>query len=87
MSTNVPRALETRLDLNGNTVIDPVWDDDELTNPTRNWGNNRQAATLAHRTTWRTYKYFLDRFGINGADGQGTIARIVIAPSYQRGAT
>ena len=78
MSTNVSQALQTRWDVNNNLA----WDDAPLTNATLNWGNNVQSATLAHWTAWRSHQYFLNRFGLNGTDGQGTLARILIAPIY-----
>ncbi|GAB2561499.1 hypothetical protein GCM10027190_09000 [Spirosoma areae] len=82
MSTNVAQALRTRRDLNNNGIID----DADLTNPTTSWGNNEQHATLAHWVGWRSYQYFLNRFGMNGTDGQGTIAQIFIDPNFNGGA-
>ncbi|QIP15595.1 T9SS type A sorting domain-containing protein [Spirosoma aureum] len=82
MSTNVPQALDTRWDWNG----DLNWNDAPLINPTVNWGNNVQSATLAHWTVWRSYQYFLNRYGLNGTDGQGRLGRILVMPNYQNNA-
>ena len=77
MSTNnVSQALQTFWDFNNNGAFD----DPIPTNPNLNWGNNLQAATLAHWTTWRSYEYFRNRFGIDGTNGQGDICRILISP-------
>lgn len=76
MSTNIAQSLQTRRDVNNNVA----WDDPEITNPTLSWGNVDQEATLAHWAVWRSYQYFLNRFGLNGTDGQGTLARVLIAP-------
>lgn len=76
------QALDTRLDQNANVG----WDDPLLANATGNWGNNQQLATLAHWTTWRAYEYFHNRFGMNGTNGLGNVARVLIAPNDDRGA-
>ncbi|WP_162389565.1 M4 family metallopeptidase [Spirosoma endbachense] len=94
MSTNVPQALITRVDLNNNAwlwanqnppQINNAWDDPEVTNSSTNWGTNAQAATLSHWAVWRCYQYFLNRFNMNGTDGQGTIARVLSSPGYADG--
>jgi Zn-dependent metalloprotease len=83
MSTNMAQALRTRRDVNNNLV----WDDPEITNGSLTWGNTEQHATLAHWVTWRSYQYFLNRFGMNGTNGQGAIADVFIAPAYDEGAS
>ncbi len=76
--TNVQLALDTRNDDNGNFVFD----DPRLTNPSTNWGTNRQTATTTHWIAYQSYLYFrnvLDPFnGNNGTDGQGRIANALI---------
>ncbi|NDU94913.1 M4 family metallopeptidase [Spirosoma terrae] len=98
MSTNIPQGLETRFDQNNNAAfvlantdpnnpnVNPAWDDPEITNPTLNWGNTAQAATTAHWATWRAYLYFKNRFNMNGVNGAGTVARVLISNSIERNA-
>ncbi|TAE20739.1 MAG: T9SS C-terminal target domain-containing protein [Cytophagales bacterium] len=82
MSTTRSQALDTRFDNDNNRG----WNDEPLTNATSNWGNNQQLATLAHWTTWRTNEYFRGKFGFNGTNGSGNIARVLIAPNEDQGA-
>lgn len=97
MSTNIGQALQTRRDQNNNAFLvfissstpnlNDAWDDPDLTNSSINWGSSEQVSTLAHWATWRSYQYFLNRYGVNGTDGQGTIARVLISPGFQPGPT
>ncbi|KAB7733065.1 T9SS type A sorting domain-containing protein [Rudanella paleaurantiibacter] len=89
MSTPVPNvigSLDTRIDQNGNGVIfgvtgrpaDLRWGDDDLVvNTSNTWGTNSQDATVAHWATWRAYEYFRP-FGINGLNGNGFVARVLV---------
>jgi hypothetical protein len=80
------QALWTRFDGNGNRQFDENdAQDPTFANTTNNWGTAQQAATTAHWTAYQTYQYFRS-LGLNGLDGDGTICKILIAPTFQNNA-
>lgn len=80
-NTSQANALQTRITNQGNFAANPdlIWNNlPEVVNPNTQWGNNNQEAATAHWFGQQAFQYYSGKFGRNGINGSGNIARVIV---------